>query len=82
MEDCLNVVQLAQGHWECMSRGALELRYHQLVISEPTFNKRMAVIQQVLVCSSSAQSNFKSRAELPFVDWREKMQGDKRSSAS
>lgn len=37
-----------------------------------TFSRRIAVIQQVLVCSSSAQSSFKSRAELHFVDYREK----------
>lgn len=39
----------------------------------PNFNKRMAVIQQVLVCSSSAQSSFKSRAELQFVDLTQKL---------
>lgn len=41
--------------------------------TEPTLNRRMAVIQQVLVCSSSAQSSFKSRAELDFENcWRVK----------
>lgn len=49
----------------------------ELFISKPTFNKRMAVIQQVLVCSSSAQSSFKSRAELHFVDWGEKLEENK-----
>lgn len=40
---------------------------------ETTLNRRMAVIQQVLVCSSSAHSSFKSRVELDFENcWRVK----------
>lgn len=49
-----------------------------LAIGEPTLNKRMAVIQQVLVCPSSAQSSFKSRVELHFEDWRGKIHRGKK----
>lgn len=51
-----------------------------LAIGEPTLNKRMAVIQQVLVCPSSAQSSFKSRVELHFEDWRGKIHRGKKTA--
>lgn len=34
-----------------------------------TLKRRMAVTQHVLVCSSSAQSSFRSRAELDLLAW-------------